>query len=187
MALEVHANRDGALERMIRTFQDELFGYALRLLQNRFDAQEVTQDAFLRAHTALVTKYDEEKCRELALRPWLFRIVRNLSVNRHRSRRAAEKTKASMATEEPGVAYPVADTSECALLERALAVLDQESRDLVVLRFVEEMPYAEIASVTGRTEVSIRGKVFRALRRLRYVLEKLGYRHAMSQGSKTRG
>ena len=44
-----------------------------------------------------------------------------------------------------------------------------ESRELVALRFIEEMSYGEIASTMGQTEASLRGKVFRALRQLRRV------------------
>src|SRR5947199_4758063 len=89
LAVAVHRCDPGAFERLIQRFERPLFTYADGILQNAFDAQEVVQDALLRAHKALTKQYDEERVAALALRPWLFRTVRNLSLNKRRSRRGA--------------------------------------------------------------------------------------------------
>ena len=65
------------------------------------------------------------------------------------------------------------------MLQRAIALLPVDARELIVLRFMEEMSYAEIAKTIGSTEAALRGKVFRALRLLREALEKKGVTHAM--------
>src|SRR5688500_11940622 len=78
LALAVHQRSSGAFERLVEQFEARLFNYAERLLQNRFDAQEVVQDTFLRAHDALTRQYDAVRAGELTLKPWLFRITRNL-------------------------------------------------------------------------------------------------------------
>lgn len=174
LALAVREGRDGALERLVRGHQDELFAYAAGMLRDEADAQEVVQDAFLRAHDALVRRYDDDRCRALRLRPWLFRIVRNLALNRIRSRRAGiEPLPDSAGWHAPALAVPPA--SEAALdaedarraLERALASLGREAREIVTLRFTLDLSYAEIAGMLGVTEAAARGKVFRALERLR--------------------
>jgi DNA-directed RNA polymerase specialized sigma24 family protein len=54
-----------------------------------------------------------------------------------------------------------------------------EARELIVLRFIEEMPYSEIARTVGSREAPLRGKVFRALKLLREALERKGVTHAM--------
>src|SRR5215213_7146726 len=89
LAVAVHRSQPGALERLIDRFEPALYGYAYGILQNTFDAQEVVQDAILRAHRALTRQYDEARCAALALRPWLFRTVRNLSLNKRRSKRSS--------------------------------------------------------------------------------------------------
>src|SRR5215210_722030 len=89
LAVSVHRGEPGALERLIDQFEPALYGYAHGILQNTFDAQEVVQDAILRAHRALTRQYDEARCAALALRPWLFRTVRNLSLNKRRSKTRA--------------------------------------------------------------------------------------------------
>jgi len=59
----------GAFERLSDRFERPLFTYAHGILQNAFDAQEVVQDAMMRAHRALTSQYDEERCASLAVRP----------------------------------------------------------------------------------------------------------------------
>ena len=57
--------------------------------------------------------------------------------------------------------------------------LPVEARELIVLRFMEDMSYADIAKTIGATEASLRGKVFRSLRLLRDALEKKGVTYAV--------
>ena len=185
LALSVHRCEEGAFERLIDRFERPLFTYAHGILQNPFDAQEVVQDAMMRAHRALTRQYDEPRVASLALRPWLFRTVRNLSLNKRRSKtRALEQPLDSF---DDGRLGPFIGThgselerkEEVELLRRAIALLPVEARELIVLRFMEEMPYGEIAKTVGTSEASLRGKVFRALRLLRDALEKKGVSYAV--------
>src|SRR5204862_7403639 len=88
LAVAVHRLEPGAFERLIERFETPLYSYAHSILQNAFDAQEVVQDAMMRAHRALTRQYDEVRCAALALRPWLFKTVRNLCLNKRRSKRS---------------------------------------------------------------------------------------------------
>lgn len=177
LALAVHRNEPGALERMIDRFEPALYAYAFGILQNTFDAQEVVQDAVLRAHRALTRQYDEARSATLALRPWLFRTVRNLCLNRRRSKtRALEQPLEAFDDGRigPFVAEHGSDLErrqDQELLGRAMAALPVEARELIVLRFMEEMSYADIAKTVGGSEAALRGKVFRSLKLLREALE----------------
>ena len=185
LALSIHRRQEGALERLIQLFETPLFNYSQRLLDNASDAQEVVQDTFLRAHRAITHQYDEARCAALALRPWLFRIARNLCFNRRRSRSASsmEPLQAFDDGRMGPFVQPVTSElerrEEMAQLDRALSQLPLEARELIVLRFIEEMSYAEISSTTGSNEASLRGKVFRSLKLLRSALETRGAAHAM--------
>lgn len=177
IVLAVHGGRDGAVGRLVVEYQDRLYGYALRLLRNHFDAQEVTQDAFLNAIHALSTKYDAEKCRNLRLDPWLFRITRNLAYNRLRKRQPDEVVLPEPSEGEtflpsrPAVAIERLEALENRRkLMKALGLMGTGARELIVLRFVEELSYAEIAVIVGAGESAVRGRVFRALRALRELL-----------------
>lgn len=139
----------------------------------------------MRAHRALTRQYDEARCASLALRPWLFKTVRNLSLNRRRSKtRALEEPLGSfddgrLGPFTSGQPSDLERREETEMLRRAMALLPVEARELIVLRFMEEMSYAEIARTVGGSEASLRGKVFRSLKLLRDALEKRGVAHAM--------
>ncbi|HEV7923006.1 MAG TPA: sigma-70 family RNA polymerase sigma factor [Thermoanaerobaculia bacterium] len=185
LAVAVHRCEAGAFERLIDRFEQPLFTYAHGILQNAFDAQEVVQDAMMRAHRALTRQYDEARCAALALRPWLFRTVRNLSLNKRRSKRGS--LEQPLDTYDDGRLGPFVSAQgsdlekkeEVELLRRAMSLLPCDARELIVLRFMEEMPYAEIARTVGTSEAALRGKVFRSLKMLRDALEQKGVAYAM--------
>jgi RNA polymerase sigma-70 factor (ECF subfamily) len=185
LALAVHRCDPGAFETLIQRFERPLFAYADGILQNAFDAQEVVQDALMRAHKALTRQYDEARCAALALRPWLFRTVRNLALNKRRSKRST--LEQPLETFDDGRLGPFVHLEgselerkeEIELLKRAMALLPVDARELIVLRFMEEMPYAEIAKTVGASEAALRGKVFRSLKLLRDALEQKGVAYAM--------
>ena len=185
LAVAVHRCEPGAFERLIQRFERPLFAYAEGILQNPFDAQEVVQDALMRAHKALTRQYDEERCSSLLLRPWLFRTVRNLALNKRRSKRSTLEQPLESFDDGrlgPFVHLEGSDLErkeEIELLKRAMSLLPVDARELIVLRFMEEMPYAEIAKTVGASEAALRGKVFRSLKLLRDALEQKGVAYAM--------
>jgi RNA polymerase sigma-70 factor (ECF subfamily) len=185
LAVAVHRSEPGALERLIDRFEPALYGYAYGILQNTFDAQEVVQDAILRAHRALTRQYDEARCAALALRPWLFRTVRNLCFNKRRSKtRALEQPLESFDDGRIGPfvrehGSELERKQDAELLRHAMSGLPLDARELIVLRFMEEMSYADIAKTVGTSEASLRGKVFRSLKLLREALEERGVTHAV--------
>lgn len=178
LAVAVHRDEPGALQRLVATHQDALYDYAGRMV-GWADGEEVVQDALVRAHRALTTQYDEARCAALPLRPWLLRIVRNLCLNRLRSSRANREALRTLeaasgdaaAAAPPAVESALADAERRRSLERALEGLDPPAREAIALRFFEELSYAEIVAVIGGTEAAARGRVFRALRRLKQILQ----------------
>lgn len=184
LPLAVHRCETGAFERLVETYEQPLFNYVYRLLQNAADAQEVVQDAFLRAHKALTAQYSEDRCRGLALRPWLYRIGRNLAYNKRRNKMPLREEPLPPIDDNGFLPVQLhAGRSEAERkeevedLERALASLPTESRDLITLRFIEELSYAEISKTTGLNEASLRGRVFRSLKLLRDALAVKGAIH----------
>ena len=187
LALAVHLREEGAFERVVEAYEGSLFRYVQRLVDNAHDAQEVVQDAFLRAHRALTRQYDEARCRDLMLKPWLFRIARNLAFNKKRGKMDRLQIPLPILEDDDLRGLTCSDISndfekreEMKELDRAIAKLPSEYRELIVLRFLEEMSYAEISRTTGSNEASLRGKVFRSLKLLREALGSKGVAHAMS-------
>src|SRR2546428_13437090 len=79
---------EGCFERLVREYQDRLYSFAHRLTGNSEDAEEIAQDAFVRAYRAMKT-YPTERIRTLSLKAWLYRITLNVARNRMRARRHA--------------------------------------------------------------------------------------------------
>lgn len=165
---------DGSFEVLVRGHVDRCHAIAQRVLGNPHDAEEVTQDALVRAYRAL-DGYPPARIRELRLRPWLATIVVNLC--RNRTRRRQPPTTSLHPLEDAGVELPSGDDDDPAgaairsvdraRLGRLLDELPDRYRIPVVLRHVDDLSYAELAEVLGRPEGTVKAQVSRGLTLLR--------------------
>lgn len=172
LALEIHRGNRDAMADLVAAYKDRLFTYAFHMLGGSDDALDITQEAFVKAYITLTGKYDAERCMTLEIRPWLYRIVRNLTLNRLRSRKRKDAALAGMKENVPAQVFNTEnDRAGSRAIRTALDKLGRESRELIILRFIEQYTYAEIATVTGSSESALRGKVYRALRKLRSIME----------------
>jgi RNA polymerase sigma-70 factor, ECF subfamily len=159
---------DGAFETLVLAHQDRLFTIALRTGGDRSDAEELVQDAFVRAYRALET-WPADRIRELRLRGWLTTILLNAGRNRARVKRVPTTELAFDPGAEPR-ADPLTRRDERDTWARLLAGLSPAQRTAVVLRHVDGMSYAEIAAAVGRPEGTVKAHVHRGLAALRTAL-----------------
>ena len=178
-------NLDGAFEALVRAHQDRLYTIALRMLGNPSDAEEVAQDAFLRAYRAL-TGYEPARIRELRLRGWLATIVirrcRSRAVRRHlvTTPLGDELTGAGGGAVSPSPATQLSASQSP--LQQALqresaeawvariAALPERYRAAIVLRHVDGLSYPDISGALGRPEGTVKAQVHRGLALLRDAL-----------------
>jgi RNA polymerase sigma factor (sigma-70 family) len=177
-ALVAHLARDldTAFPVLVATHADRLYTIALRLLGDRADAEEVAQDALVRAYRAMAD-YDATRVAALRLRPWLASIAVNLARNkrrriddRHPAEALAPLTEAGFDPRDDGAADPLAVTTARESAEEIgelLLELPEALRAAVVLRHVDGLSIAEIAAALGRPEGTIKAHVSRGLDRLR--------------------
>jgi RNA polymerase sigma factor (sigma-70 family) len=169
---------DGSFETLVRTHVDRCYAIALRVLGDPHDAEEVAQDALVRAYRAL-GGYEPSRIRELRLRPWLATIVVNLCRNRVRRHPlpttplaplidAGREPAADASTDPAGLALATVDRDHLASL---LARLPDRYRIPVILRHVDDLSYAELAEVLGRPEGTLKSQVSRGLAMLRAAIE----------------
>ena len=85
LAAELAHDLDRAFPDFVRSLQDGVYSGALRMVGNRHDAEEIAQEAFLRAYRAL-RDYPAERIRDLNPAAWVWTIAANLCRNHHRSR-----------------------------------------------------------------------------------------------------
>lgn len=164
---------DRAFPDFVAAMQGMVFNGARRWLPGRQDAEDVTQEVFIRAYQALQS-FSPERMAELRLRPWLFTITLNLCRNhaRSRSRRprqvalaAGADTAATEATD--AVAVDAVAVDEWRI---RLGRLESRQRDAIVLRHVVGLSYNEIGEVLGHPSGTVKSDVHRGLDRLRSML-----------------
>ena len=158
-----------AFEEMVRRYQRRVYGVALRIVRRHDVADDVVQEAFLRAHQAL-GRFDLSR----PFGPWICRIAANLAVNHVRSPRAREQGLPEAHAETPsGAAGPlegVLDTEAREELSRALETLSPEQRAVFTLRVFEELSYKEIADALEISMGTVMSRLARARERLRAAL-----------------
>jgi len=174
---------DGSFERLVLMYQDRLYAFAMRFCGNREDAEEVAQDAFVRAYRALKT-YPAERVRALALRAWLYQIALNVARNRYRRKRPRTLSletgsRSADAEERDGVAFDPPGKSEDrpdrrferrrerADLATLVAALPPRFREALILRYVEDLPIAEVAAILKQPLGTAKSNVHRAINALR--------------------
>jgi RNA polymerase sigma-70 factor (ECF subfamily) len=154
-------------ERMVHEHSDRLYALGFALTGNRHDAEEVAQDTFLRAYRALVT-YAPERIRELKQRPWLRQIALNVARNRYRGLRPKlVELNGSEQAAEPGPEARAIRRSQLDDVAASLACLPRRYREAVVLRFVQDLTYGEVAEALGQPVGTVKSNVHRALKLLR--------------------
>ncbi|MEK7383581.1 MAG: RNA polymerase sigma factor [Elusimicrobiota bacterium] len=161
-----------------------VFNVALRLTGNRSDAEDLAQDALIRALKALPKFRGDSK-----LSTWVYTITVNTWKNRGR----AEKSRGFWKTisfgafgnqddDEPvyepkGNDAPLDTELEkegtAAVVQKALLQLDADDRAIVVLREIEERSYGEIGEVLGLAEGTVKSRLFRARAKLKILLDKV--------------
>jgi RNA polymerase sigma-70 factor (ECF subfamily) len=172
MATALAADLDGTFPDLVRAMQDGVYAGALRMLRNHADAEDVTQEAFIRAYRALAG-YPAERIVAMRLRPWVWTIAANLARNRARSAGRAGHTvhEADVADSGPGPAEAAEAAAGLEDLAAALGELPWPMRVAVVLRHVGDLPYDEIAEAVDRPIGTVKSDVHRGLERLRSVIE----------------
>ncbi len=172
---------DAGFPALVTEHRDRLYTIALRLLGDRRDAEEVVQDALVRAYRAM-HGYPRERIAALKLRPWLASIAINLARNRrrrHDDRHPAGSLEPMLdagfdpvAEDRRGMPAAVAAQRETQReLAAALLRLTPAVRTAIVLRHVDGLSVAEAAEALGRPEGTVKAQVHRGLRELRALLE----------------
>lgn len=142
--------------------------FATRMLGNREDAEDVTQEAFVRAHRAL-SRYDDAT----AFRTWLMTIL----VNRCRTALKSQRRRdAHVIADDVTVAAAAApaDANDAVLRDaivRALERLEPPYREAFLLKHVEQLSYDEMSAMTGAGVSALKMRVQRACERLQLLLE----------------
>jgi RNA polymerase sigma factor (sigma-70 family) len=169
----VARSREGcheAYRELVERHRDRIFRYCLGWSGSPEDAEELCQDVFVRAYSALPRYRDEG--RFLA---WLYTIARNRCRDLGRKRAVApsgrHRSLASVGEESlvcpaPGPDRRTADSEELGRLLEAVAALPERLREAVILCGIEGMPQEDVAALLGCSVRAVEGRLYRARREL---------------------
>ena len=172
-----------AFDEMVTRYWDRIYSMVHQLLRNQQDAEEVTQDAFIRAHRGLANFRGES-----AFSTWLYQIATNLARNRYwywwrRKRDKSISFDAPLGAENDSTLADLIpaeqETPEDATVTQefvgrvaeCMEELNEKHREILILRNVQNLAYEEIADILGISVGTVKSRIARARESLR---EKLG-------------
>ncbi len=170
-----------AFEKLVQRHQTRLVGYLRGLTNTEVDAEDLAQEAFLRAYRSLKGFRGTS-----SFRTWLYQIATNVFRNWLEKRRNQAPVNAgSIDAPPPGMDEPVEPMGEenpeaqhlqRDAIDRALAQLPDDQREAVLLRDVEGFEYREIAEQLGVPLGTVESRIFRGRSRLKELLRTAGLR-----------
>ena len=178
------ARDESAFNELVVTYERRVFALVFRMLGRRDEAEDLAQEVFVQVFKAIDQFRGESK-----LSTWIYRIAVNLCKNRSKylSRRHAGDTEDvdAMVDRAPfsqakgvsvgGISQPdelVEGMQLEVIVKRAIAQLEPEFREVLVLRDVEDLSYEEIATITGLPDGTVKSRIHRARAQLRALVEK---------------
>lgn len=181
-----------AFNEVVDRYKGKVYNYLYRMMGNAADAEDLTQEVFVRLYTSL-----DSFRSQASLNTWLFRIAGNLCIDYFR--RSKKHRAVAFSLDEPvsrdgpdaedrtGQTHEVADTTyephrlmeraeTARQIEQALQQLPEKLRAVLLLHDIEGMPYEEIAQVVGCPLGTVKSRLFNARQQLRHRLS--GYLHS---------
>jgi len=181
LMLQVKEGDDGAFEELVARYQNRVLTVLYNALGQREEAEDLTQEVFLRVYRA---RHGYKPTAKFST--WVFTITNNLALNARRSRRlrrsvtidASESGPLGARPEEqlvtetaPSASGQMQATEVAELVRQAVAKLNERQRMAVLLNKFEDLGYAEIAGIMGMTESAVKSLLSRARTNLREMLE----------------
>lgn len=174
------AQDDAAFDQIMRLHADRIYNYVRRMVGNPQDAEDITQEVFIRAYQGL-SQFDGRS----SLSTWLFRIATNLCIDhkRRQSRRVQtipyhhdEADEEEGDWEFPDTAQPSALeqllTKELQeVVERAIEALSPKLKTVLLLYDVEGLSYEQIAEALGIPTGTVKSRLFAAREQIRKQVE----------------
>ncbi len=182
-----------AFEALVRQHERMVYNLALRTLGNDSDAQDASQEAFIKAWTGLGSFRGDSK-----FSVWLYRLVSNVCMDMLR-RRKNEALSLTVSDDDRGetiLDIPDESSSPQSLLEKkelrediqsAINSLPEDYRRVILLRELADLSYEEIAKVLGLDIGTVKSRIFRARKKLCAILSDSGNFSAQKSSHKRKG
>ena len=167
LVLRCQAGDELAFGELVERYHARLRYYVRKMQADTASADDVLQDVWFDAYRGLPHLREPG-----AVRPWLYRIARDRVYRELRRRGPLVERLADHDVPEPAYDDDEFTPDDVARIHEALAALPPEQREVLVLRFLEDMTYDDMARVCDSPVGTIRSRLHYAKRALRHILEK---------------
>ena len=159
-------------EKLVTAYEKNVYSLALRMVGDPDDAADMTQETFIKAYRSLSGFRGDSK-----FSSWLYRIASNVCLDFLRSRSRHPQVSLSSSDEDGRTAFELPDMSRnpeeqlmkklgMEAVRRGLEQLPEQQRQILVLRELGGLSYAELAQTLGLEEGTVKSRIFRARKRL---------------------
>jgi RNA polymerase sigma-70 factor (ECF subfamily) len=158
-----------AFTQLYDTYFDRIYRYIYVRLRRQDEAQDLTQEVFIKALKAI----ESYKVGKTPFASWLFRIAHNQVIDHVRKHKKGIETSLDEAPPSVGAEDPVAIIEkqfEVAELNTAIVALSPAQQEVISLRFIADLPIAEVARILGKSEGTVKALQFNATIALRRLL-----------------
>ena len=153
---------------LVDEYKSPIYNLAYRIIANVEDADDITQETFIRAYQYL-WRYDPRK----KYFTWLYTIAFNLIKNHIRKNKKVilsdELNESSLMANNPS---PEEKSIEGQEISSYLLLLEDESQALLIMKYQEELSFDEIAGITGKSLSAVKMRIYRSLEKLRELMKK---------------
>lgn len=156
-----------AFAKIYNLFLEKIYRFVFYLIWDEDTAYDITQDTFVKAYKAL-GKYDKHRG---AFGTFLYAIARNLVFDQRRKKVTLSLDLVGAIRFEPDFAEDIDEKERKRQVKEILETLPKHEKELVVLRYFEDLSFKQIAQIVGKDEGAVRVKVFRILKSLKEKLE----------------
>lgn len=158
---------------LVEQYRDNVYRLAYRMCGNAHDADEAAQEAFVAAWRALPNFRGEAK-----FSTWLYRLTTNAAIDlmrrEKRHRTASEEDVPELADETDSPQQQVERTEQRETVQKALSSLSEEYREVLLLRYMQELDYTEIAAALSLPAGTVKSRLNRAKAALKKALIQSG-------------
>lgn len=169
LVLKAQMGDGRAYTQLIEHYHKRLLYYIRRVVDDEATAEDIEQNVWFVVFQKLPTLRDVD-----AFTAWLFRIARNQAAQMVRS---LQKERSAM--EEIALVEDIEETFEfpaqASMIHNALNKLTTEHREVLVLKYLEEMSYEEISTITGQKLGTVRSRIHYARQALKQAMEEIGH------------
>lgn len=182
-----------AFEALVLRYQTQVYSLAYRMVGNEADAQDLAQEAFVRAWRALDSFQFSSQ-----FSTWLYRLTSNICIDFLRSQKKRKHISLTVLQDDEQQQWDMPDhrplpeeqmivAQEREALAKAIAALDPEYRQVLILRIVNDCSYQQISQIMGIREGTVKSRLSRAREQLRKKLAQSGNFSGSSSSNSVKG